>query len=141
MERTGDAFTLVTPEDRDMVKSIERTLGHALQRRTLDGFDYSAPAPAAAANGRRERAPRGQPARPASRPADQRSTERRPADRRPAAPSHSPSSTPAAHSTGAHPGAPAHSRPPASRPAAAPHHAPQSAQAAGRGGPRRRNGR
>src|SRR5579859_3179208 len=141
MERTGDAFTLVTPEDRDMVKSIERTLGHALQRRTLDGFDYSAPAPAAAANGRRERAPRGQPARPASRPADQRSTDRRPADRRPAAASHSPSSAPAAHGTGAHPGTPAHSRPSASHPVATPHHAPQSAQAAGRGGPRRRSGR
>jgi superfamily II DNA/RNA helicase len=42
--RTGDAFTLVTPEDGDMVRSIERALGTRLERRTLADFDYKAPA-------------------------------------------------------------------------------------------------
>ena len=44
-ERTGDAFTLVTPEDNDMVKALDRILGKPLPRLTLDDFDYKAPAP------------------------------------------------------------------------------------------------
>jgi ATP-dependent RNA helicase RhlE len=43
--RSGDAFTLVTGEDAVMVRTIEKTLGTALERRTLAGFDYSTPAP------------------------------------------------------------------------------------------------
>jgi len=43
--KTGDAFTLVTREDDDMVHAIERVLGAKLERRTLPGFDYAAPAP------------------------------------------------------------------------------------------------
>jgi ATP-dependent RNA helicase RhlE len=42
--RSGDAFTLVTGEDSAMVRTIERTLGAPLERRTLTGFDYSVPA-------------------------------------------------------------------------------------------------
>lgn len=42
--RTGDAFTLVTPEDGITVRAIERVIGRPLERRTLDGFDYNAPA-------------------------------------------------------------------------------------------------
>ena len=45
-ERTGDAFTLITPEDRDMVRSLENVIGSSLPRRTLEGFDYSTPIPA-----------------------------------------------------------------------------------------------
>jgi ATP-dependent RNA helicase RhlE len=45
-ERTGDAFTLVTPEDDAMIRTLERILGHKLDRQTLTGFDYSPPAPA-----------------------------------------------------------------------------------------------
>jgi len=45
-ERTGDAFTLVTPEDNDMVRTLERIMGKPLPRLTLPGFDYNAPAPA-----------------------------------------------------------------------------------------------
>jgi ATP-dependent RNA helicase RhlE len=41
--RSGDAFTLVTTEDTPMVRSIERMLASSLDRRTLTGFDYSAP--------------------------------------------------------------------------------------------------
>lgn len=43
--KSGDAFTLVTGEDSAMVRTIEKTLGVALERRTVDGFDYAAPAP------------------------------------------------------------------------------------------------
>ncbi len=40
MSRTGEAFTLVTPEDDNMVRSIERLLGKPLEKRTIEGFDY-----------------------------------------------------------------------------------------------------
>ncbi len=43
--RTGDAFTLVTGEDRAMVRAIEKALGSSIERRTLQGFDLTAPAP------------------------------------------------------------------------------------------------
>jgi len=45
-ERSGDAFTLVTPDDREMIRLLEKIIGKPLPRQTLDGFDYSAPAPA-----------------------------------------------------------------------------------------------
>ncbi|GBE32963.1 ATP-dependent RNA helicase RhlE [bacterium BMS3Bbin05] len=38
--RTGDAFTLVSHEDREMVRAIERILHGRIDRRTLDDFDY-----------------------------------------------------------------------------------------------------
>jgi len=37
-ERSGDAFTLVTPEDAPLVRQIERAVGSPLERRQLDGF-------------------------------------------------------------------------------------------------------
>ena len=43
--KTGDAFTFITREDGDMVRSIERVLGEKVERRTLEGFDYKKPAP------------------------------------------------------------------------------------------------
>ncbi len=46
-ERLGDAFTLVTPEDNDMVKSLERIMGQRLERQTLKDFNYAAPPPPA----------------------------------------------------------------------------------------------
>lgn len=39
--KTGDAFTLFTREDAQMVRSIEGILGEKLERRTLQGFDYT----------------------------------------------------------------------------------------------------
>jgi len=45
-EKTGDAFTFITREDRAMVRSIERVLGEELECRTLKDFDYKKPAPA-----------------------------------------------------------------------------------------------
>ncbi len=70
-ERTGDAFTLVTPEDNDMIRILERIMGNPLKRETLDGFDYTAPAPPRSESGGRGRgAPRdGQrPPKPAPTP-------------------------------------------------------------------------
>jgi len=43
--KSGDAFTLVTDDDGAMVRAIEKTLGTAIERRTIPGFDYSVPAP------------------------------------------------------------------------------------------------
>jgi len=43
--KTGDAFTLVTHEDDLMVRSIERVFGGKIERRLIEGFDYSVAAP------------------------------------------------------------------------------------------------
>lgn len=39
--KTGDALTLVGPEDSSMVRSIERAMGSKIERRKLDDFDYA----------------------------------------------------------------------------------------------------
>ena len=44
--KTGDAFTFVTREDEDLVRSIERVLGGKIERRKMQGFDYAKSAPA-----------------------------------------------------------------------------------------------
>ena len=38
--RSGDAFTMITEDDRAMVKTIERLLGARIEQRRLAGFDY-----------------------------------------------------------------------------------------------------
>jgi ATP-dependent RNA helicase RhlE len=43
-ERSGDAFTLITPEDTELVRDIEKTVGKSIERKKIDNFDYSAPA-------------------------------------------------------------------------------------------------
>ena len=45
-ERTGDAFTLMTPDDDAMVRTLEKIMGQCLPRETLAVFDYATPAPA-----------------------------------------------------------------------------------------------
>ena len=40
-EATGDAFTLVAPEEEDLVRSIERVTKRRIERRVLKGFDYN----------------------------------------------------------------------------------------------------
>jgi ATP-dependent RNA helicase RhlE len=45
MERTGDAFTLITPEDNDLIRTLEKIMGKPLPRRTMDDFDYKAAPP------------------------------------------------------------------------------------------------
>ena len=38
--RSGEAFTFITGEDKDMVRAINQTLGAPIERRTLPDFDY-----------------------------------------------------------------------------------------------------
>ncbi len=64
-QRTGDAFTLVTPEDNDMIRSLERIMGQPLKREILADFDYNVAAPPRSANDRREG---NRPPRPAHTP-------------------------------------------------------------------------
>jgi ATP-dependent RNA helicase RhlE len=59
--KTGDAFTLVSREDREMVRSIARILDGRIDRRTVDDFDYGM-RPA-----RKEKAPARSPRRTACR--------------------------------------------------------------------------
>ena len=65
-QRTGDAFTLVTPEDADMIRKLERIMKEPLERITLDNYDYSVPAPARSGHTHGRGAPR--PPRPAPTP-------------------------------------------------------------------------
>jgi ATP-dependent RNA helicase RhlE len=62
MEHSGDALTLVTADDRDTVRDIERALGEPICVRKIEGYDYGRPSYAAAAGGG------GRPGRPASTP-------------------------------------------------------------------------
>ena len=43
VNKDGDALTFVTGEDSGMVRALERFLKAPLERRTLQGFDYTAP--------------------------------------------------------------------------------------------------
>jgi ATP-dependent RNA helicase RhlE len=43
--RSGEAFTLVTGEDRNMVRAINRIIGSEIEQRTIPAFDYGSPAP------------------------------------------------------------------------------------------------
>jgi ATP-dependent RNA helicase RhlE len=42
--RSGEAFTLVTGEDKDMVRAINRIIGSKIEQRILSTFDYRSPA-------------------------------------------------------------------------------------------------
>jgi ATP-dependent RNA helicase RhlE len=44
-QRTGDAFTLVTPDDNDMIRTLERIMGQPIKRETIEGFNYLVPVP------------------------------------------------------------------------------------------------
>jgi ATP-dependent RNA helicase RhlE len=69
-ERTGDAFTLVTQDDKDMVRTLEKIIGRSLPKHTLDGFNYTAPAPdRPAVNPFKSRRPK-ESASPARRPSN-----------------------------------------------------------------------
>ena len=76
MNAAGDAFTLVSPEERKEAEAIERFMGHKVERVKLDGFDYSRAAEVAAkTRDARHREPRsggshrsGTPSRGHSRP-------------------------------------------------------------------------
>jgi len=77
-KRTGDAFTLVTPDDADMIRKLERIMKEPLEKITFEDFDYSVPAPARSGHSHGRGAPR--PPRPAPTPS--RFTKNRLAPRR-----------------------------------------------------------
>ncbi len=43
--RSGEAFSLVSGEDKNMVRAINRIIGSEIEQRTLPTFDYGLPAP------------------------------------------------------------------------------------------------
>jgi ATP-dependent RNA helicase RhlE len=43
-DQSGDAFTLITSDDKKMVDAIDRVIGSKVERRTLTDFDYNTPA-------------------------------------------------------------------------------------------------
>ena len=43
--RSGEAFTLVTGEDKNMVRAINQIIGSEIEQRTLSTFDYGSSAP------------------------------------------------------------------------------------------------
>lgn len=44
-ERLGEAFTFITPDDRQMVRRIEKIMEEKLPEKNLDGFNYKVPKP------------------------------------------------------------------------------------------------
>ena len=104
--RTGDAFTFITREDDEMVRAVEARLKTRIERRTVEGFDYNAPAPARDtefARSPRPQSPRRQAPRPQASSIRQgqgtpaRSANNRPDDAgapRPRANGHKPPDTP-----------------------------------------------
>jgi ATP-dependent RNA helicase RhlE len=70
--KTGDAYTLVSREDRPMIRAIERLLGSPLPLCRLEDFDYDAPAPKR--NTEFDRPPRpAAPRRDSGRPGEKKS--------------------------------------------------------------------
>ncbi len=63
-EREGDALTLVTSEDTATIRDIERVLRAPIERRTVESFDYNAPAPVQNEFQRGPKPPRGGGDRP-----------------------------------------------------------------------------
>ena len=64
-QRTGDAFTLVSPEDNDMIRALERIMGGPIKREILPDFDYTVAAPPKSATSPRDSR---RPPRPAPTP-------------------------------------------------------------------------
>ena len=64
-QRTGDAFTLVTPEDNDMIRALERIMGGPIKREILPDFDYTISAPPRSVS---DRGSGNRPPRPAPTP-------------------------------------------------------------------------
>ena len=60
VSNSGDAFTLVTDADTEMVNALERILKKKIERRKLDKFNYSQPAPERT-EARQSRRPLGRP--------------------------------------------------------------------------------
>jgi len=70
--RSGEAFTLITGDDKVMVRAINRTIGATIERRTLADFDYSAaPLTPQRRGSHRTRGHQTQRSRPAHKPKGQ----------------------------------------------------------------------
>jgi ATP-dependent RNA helicase RhlE len=108
--RSGDAYTLVCGEDRDMVRAIEKALGKPIERRTIEGFDYSVPAPRKDAEFARGPRPP-QPRRKPNAPQGQRPQQKAGGEHRAA---------PSVSRPGASPAAPQNQRPRKRRPGSGP---------------------
>jgi ATP-dependent RNA helicase RhlE len=54
-EMTGDAYTLVSPEEESTVRAIEHAVGRTIERRKIEGFNYDAAAEAKLEVPQRER--------------------------------------------------------------------------------------
>ena len=74
VNNSGEALTLVTSEDAAMIKEIEKVLKAPLERVTVEGFDYHAPAPETKPTHQRKETRA--PARPGRRPAPQKQPRR-----------------------------------------------------------------
>ena len=61
--KTGDAFTFITHEDDATVRAIERLMGFKIERRRIEGFDYTSKPAAPAAHGHGSPHPHSSPAR------------------------------------------------------------------------------
>jgi len=59
--KSGEAFTFITGEDKDMVRAINRTMGTSIERRTLPDFDYYAAPLTSKGNGAHPTGGRGAP--------------------------------------------------------------------------------
>ncbi|MCI0796009.1 MAG: ATP-dependent helicase, partial [Chloroflexi bacterium] len=62
--QTGEAFTLATPDDALMVRSVERTLKTRIERRSLAGFRYGDFSPEDQFSDHDQRPPRQRQAQP-----------------------------------------------------------------------------
>jgi len=58
VNKNGEALTFVTSADAAMVGSIERILNKRVERRMLENFDYTLPAPERTYNRQNRRVPR-----------------------------------------------------------------------------------
>ena len=93
--KTGDAYTLVSHEDEDTVRQIERMMKTKIERRTLDGFNYKADAPPRSAPGTERHSRGGGGGGGGSRhPRQQQQRSHRPAQAH-SSPSHAPAKAPA----------------------------------------------
>ncbi|MCJ7549134.1 MAG: hypothetical protein MUQ30_05590, partial [Anaerolineae bacterium] len=45
VEKSGEAFTFVERDDEDLVRQVEKLLGHRIEREYLEGFNYNVAAP------------------------------------------------------------------------------------------------
>ena len=54
-KRTGDAFTLVTSNDDDMIRKLEKIMKQKLKRQTIKGFDYTIPVSSSASTNRKKK--------------------------------------------------------------------------------------